>query len=89
MLKGPQGEEQEIETAWRKVAIIYCSTTAPTAGRSASQGLGKLCAFSDESGLFREEQYQQLWFPAYGLLPRWHLPARHIAKNPPGWNISP
>ncbi len=89
MLKGPQGEEQRLKAAWRKVAIIYCSTTAPPRGESASQGLGKLCAFSDESVYFAEEQYQQLWFPAYGLLPAGTMPARHIAKNPPGWNISP
>ncbi len=47
MLKGPQGEEKEIESAWRKVATIYYSTAAPIAGRTASQGLGKLCAFSN------------------------------------------
>ncbi len=47
MLKGPQGEEKELKAAWRKVATIYFSTAAPIAGESASQGLGKLCAFSN------------------------------------------
>ncbi|XPE61120.1 hypothetical protein ACNKHT_00465 [Shigella flexneri] len=31
---------------------------------------------------FAEEQYQQLWFPAYGLLPRWHH-ARTIKSEKP------
>ncbi len=41
MLKGPQGEEKKrLKAARRKVATIYCSTTAPIAGRISKSGTG-------------------------------------------------
>ncbi|MEN1529185.1 hypothetical protein AAIH31_31485, partial [Pseudomonas aeruginosa] len=33
---------------------------------------------------FAEEQYQQLWFPAYGLLPRWHHARPTHCEKPAG-----
>lgn len=33
---------------------------------------------------FAEEQYQQLWFPAYGLLPRWHHTRTIKSEKPAG-----
>lgn len=30
------------------------------------------------------EQYQGNWFPAYGLLPRWHHARSHACEKPPG-----
>ena len=88
--KGRRARNKEIEAAWRKVAIIYCSTTAPTAGQNQqSQGLGKLCAFSDESGLFRRGTIPATLSRLMDCSPAGTMPARHIAKNPPGWNISP
>ena len=40
MLKGPQGEEKEIESRTEKVVTIYCSTAAPIAGRISKSGTG-------------------------------------------------
>ena len=53
MLKGPQGEEKEIESRLEEGCYyLLFGQPHPSRGESASQRLGKLCAFSDESGLF-------------------------------------
>ncbi len=89
MLKGPQDEEKEIESRLEEVVTIYCSTAVPIAGRISKSELDKLCAFADQSGLFRRGTVQQLWFPAYGLLPRWHHTRTIRAKNRLVWKASP
>ncbi|STH52405.1 putative substrate-binding protein [Escherichia coli] len=48
MLKGPQGEEKEIESRLEEGLLLFTVRQPhPSRGESASQGLGKLCAFSN------------------------------------------
>ena len=48
MLKGPQGEEKEIEKPpGGRLLLFTIRQPHPSRGESASQGLGKLCAFSN------------------------------------------
>ncbi len=48
MLKGPQGEEKEIESRpGGRLLLFTVRQPHPSRGESASQGLGKLCAFSN------------------------------------------
>lgn len=90
MLKGPQGEEQEIESRLEEGCyyLLFDNRTHRGANQQVRDWVSYVLSPTNLV-YFAEEQYQQLWFPAYGLLPAGTMPARHIAKNPPGWNISP
>ncbi len=89
MLKGPQGEEQEIESRPEEVAIIYRSTTAPPRGESASQDWVSYVLSPTNLVLFRRGTIPATLVPGLWTAPRWHHARPTHCENPPGWNISP
>lgn len=90
MLKGPQGEEQEIESRLEEGCyyLLFDNRTHRGANQQVRDWVSYVLSPTNLV-YFAEEQYQQLWFPAYGLLPRWHHARPTHCENPPGWNISP
>ncbi|XPE43551.1 hypothetical protein ACNKHV_00375 [Shigella flexneri] len=66
--------KSKLKAAWRKVATIYYFYSLPIAGRISKSGTGKRWSPATLVDL-AEEQYQQLWIPAYGLLPVGTMPA--------------
>lgn len=83
MLKGPQGEEKEIESRLEEGCyyLLFDSRTHRGANQQVRDWVSYVLSPTNLV-YFAEEQYQQLWFPAYGLLPRWHH-ARTIKSEKP------
>ncbi len=87
MLKGPQGEEKEIESRLEE-GCYYLRQPHPSRGESASQRLGKLCAFSDESGLFRRGTIPATVVPGLWTAPPL-APCPHHKERKTGWAGKP
>ncbi len=76
MLKGPQGEEKEIESRLEEGCyyLLFDSRTHRGANQQVRDWVSYVLSPTNLV-YFAEEQYQQLWFPAYGLLPVGTMPA--------------
>mgnify|MGYP002748056369 CR=1 FL=1 len=85
MLKGPQGEEKEIESRLEEGCyyLLFDSRTHRGANQQVRDWISYVLSPTNLV-YFAEEQYQQLWFPAYGLLPRWHHARPTHCEKPAG-----
>ena len=84
-LEGPGGEEKAVESRLEE-GCYYLLFDART-GRGASQQVREWVSqiLSPASLLFHaEEHHQRYWFPAYGLLPRWHHTRPGGSEKPAG-----
>ncbi len=85
MLKGPQGEEQEIESRLEEGCyyLLFDNRTHRGANQQVRDWVSYVLSPTNLL-YFAEEQYKQLWFPAYGLLPRWHHTRTRKSEKPAG-----
>ncbi len=85
MLKGPQGEEKEIESRTEEGCyyLLFDNRTHRGANQQVRDWVSYVLSPTNLV-YFAEEQYQQLWFPAYGLLPRWHHARPTHCEKPAG-----
>ncbi|MEE6802343.1 HTH-type transcriptional regulator SgrR, partial [Escherichia coli O8:H10] len=84
-LEGPGGEEKAVESRLEE-GCYYLLFDART-GRGSSQQVREWVSqiLSPASLLFHaEEHHQRYWFPAYGLLPRWHHTRPGGSEKPAG-----
>ncbi|STI83496.1 putative substrate-binding protein [Escherichia coli] len=89
MLKGPQGEEKEIESRLEEGCyyLLFDSRTHRGANQQVRDWVSYVLSPTNLV-YFAEEQYQQLWFPAYGLLPPL-APCPHHKERKTGWPGKP
>ncbi len=89
MLKGPQGEEKEIESRLEEGRddLLFDSRTHRGANQQVRDWVSYVLSPTNLV-YFAEEQYQQLWFPAYGLLPRWHHARTIKSEKPAGLQLT-
>ncbi|QLZ61405.1 HTH-type transcriptional regulator SgrR [Citrobacter freundii] len=84
-LKGPTEDEKAIES--RLEEGCYYMLFDSRAHRGANQEVREWVSriLSPTNLIFQaDEQYQRHWFPAYGLLPRWHHARPGLGEKPAG-----
>ncbi|WP_024553925.1 HTH-type transcriptional regulator SgrR [Franconibacter helveticus 513] len=85
-LEGPTGGEKAVESRLEEGCyyLLFDSRSRTGANPQARQWLSHL--LSPVNFLYRAaEHYQRYWFPAYGLLPRWHhAPQIALVERPAG-----
>lgn len=84
-LEGPGGEEKAVESRLEE-GCYYLLFDARTRRGASQQVRGWVSQIlSPASLLFHaEEHHQRYWFPAYGLLPRWHHTRPGGSEKPAG-----
>lgn len=88
MLKGPQGEEKEIESRLEEGCyyLLFDSRTHRGANQQVRDWVSYVLSPTNLV-YFAEEQYQQLWFPLMDCSPL--APCPHHKERKTGWPGKP
>lgn len=84
-LEGPGGEEKAVESRLEEGCyyLLFDARTHRGASQQVREWVSQI--LSPSSLLFHaEEHHQRYWFPAYGLLPRWHHTRPGGSEKPAG-----
>ncbi len=84
-LEGPGGEERAVESRLEEGCyyLLFDARTRRGASQQVREWVSQI--LSPASLLFHaEEHHQRYWFPAYGLLPRWHHTRPGGSEKPAG-----
>ena len=84
-LEGPGGEEKAVESRLEEGCyyLLFDARTRRGASQQVREWVSQI--LSPASLLFHaEEHHQRYWFPAYGLLPRWHHTRPGGSEKPAG-----
>ncbi|WAH54089.1 HTH-type transcriptional regulator SgrR [Pseudescherichia vulneris] len=84
-LEGPGGEERAVESRLEEGCyyLLFDARTRRGASQQVREWVSQI--LSPSSLLFHaEEHHQRYWFPAYGLLPRWHHTRPGGSEKPAG-----
>ena len=84
-LEGPGGEERAVESRLEEGCyyLLFDARTRRGASQQVREWVSQI--LSPTSLLFHaEEHHQRYWFPAYGLLPRWHHTRPGGSEKPAG-----
>jgi len=84
-LEGPGGEEKAVESRLEEGCyyLLFDARTHRGASQQVREWVSQI--LSPSSLLFHaEEHHQRYWFPAYGLLPRWHHTRPGGSEQPAG-----
>jgi len=84
-LEGPGGEERAVESRLEEGCyyLLFDARTRRGASQQVREWVSQI--LSPASLLYHaEEHHQRYWFPAYGLLPRWHHTRPGGSEKPAG-----
>lgn len=84
-LEGPTGDEKAVESRLEEGCYYLLFDARSSRGASPAVREWVSQILSPASLLWHaDERYQRYWFPAYGLLPRWHHARPGVGEKPAG-----